>query len=179
MRFPTVAKVAILIALGVCSSLVTSRIIAQTRETITKGKEGKGAKRAAANANSNQFIVASVALGKMDVTARDGKVSVSAGVTARDSRQTYSYLWNVLITDIDMTHTIVNINYDRQLFSLQPGKSYQPTFNDKFSLEPGNYRVELRLFQVDANTNLQSLMNSRGHHEDLVVSGVRMITLNN
>ena len=196
MKVATWAKVAMLVVLGVCSSLITSSILAQSRKSQPSRLNAKGGGRievfkrsrgdsAQAKAPSlveravpEGHLVASAQFDVMDVEAVDGGIAVSAKIVLQDRRPTWSYVWTLSVRD-SSDKEVVGANYNHQVFSMPSGEAKSVTFNETVPVKPGEYAVELRLWHARPDADLTSLRAvrdlSRAHPELTLAKRKRIV----
>lgn len=190
MKLSTGTKVAILVALGACSSAVTRAILAQSgkREVGAQNPTGQNVAhrltrvqvpRAAAAANNgpapeHQFVTSSGTFDGMSVVpTRDG-IAVSAAVTLFDRASKNSYAWTISIRDANGKE-VRGLNYDRQVFRLASPEPKTFTFNDSFQVAPGSYTVQLKLWTPRAGLNIAALRAEGTRHPDNILGGSQKV----
>lgn len=170
MRRRTSAKLAILVALGICSSLTTSLVIDLGHPTkaaqvpndhsVTTVQMATNAPAAALNAMQNGGAriptVASFRMRGMDVAMVGDVVRVSAAVWGVDNRPSVSYIWTLRVYDTNGT-AVLEQHYDKQVFSPPVGQEMTPTFDDAFQLAPGRYKVSLTLYELSRAFGVEKL----------------------
>lgn len=196
MKLSTWVKVAAIVVLGVCSSLVTSSILAQNKKSQPGRQNSKGrgvleqftnvradpaqAKNpsAAAIAVAEQHLVQSADFKGMDVEAKDGGIAISAKVTLQDKRPNWSYVWTLSVRDAS-DNEVVGVNYDKQVFSMPSREPETVTFNETVPVKPGSYTVELKLWHARPDADLTSMRAVRDLrlHPDIAVGDSRRIVI--
>ena len=186
MRSRRFAMLAVLVGLGLASSLLTSQVIAQRkpgggtsgptqavtsmRGLMTKshhvpGQAGKGIP---------VIPNAHFTFGKMTATPADGQVTIDGEVTLQDSRGPTPFIWAVLVHDQDGS-VLSEQDYRDQVFSIQSKEPINPTFHDVIPLQPGIYEVELRLYQFSYRPGVPMFNELGGlNPEDWISSGARV-----
>jgi hypothetical protein len=161
MRFRILARLLLVVVLGLCSWFLTWRIagqralghvaIGQPAPGLTKTRvaaDGEAALKVPAGA----VPVDSIATGHIDaLTVSSGPrgVTVGAKVTLMDKRPNKSYMWGVLVRDASFDNVISTVNYKEQAFSPpRDGKVIEPTFKDVFQLPAGVYYIEVVLYDM-------------------------------
>lgn len=160
MRRSTCIKLGFLAALGACSWLVTSSLLAQGRQRqavrpATKVLLKRGQPPPALPGESVPVVLTGQGtFDEMTVTPRQGGATVDAQVTISDSRGDRSYMWALIVRGVTggphgrVGDIISSFDYDNQVFSVLPGRAARPTFKEDLPLLPGTYFVELRLYEV-------------------------------
>lgn len=163
MKTTTYLKVGALAALGVCTWLITSSIVAGTLK-VSKASSAPAQAFAAQIGGQpsvskrqmlpGEAIPAGVPLngdglyelGNFRVTPDTGKVTVDCGITVVDRRvDRPDLMWTVTITDQATGEVVATVPYLDKVFSLEAGEIQHPTFHDVFALAPGEYEVALQL----------------------------------
>jgi len=186
-------KIGILVVLGIVSSLVTSTILGQVRSTTntTTSKPGANpiapselvstseevsvdaARRAAQLSDGNGFR-----LKKMDVVVNGQDATVTA-IVGMMSQSRASLLWSVVVRD-NVTNVSNHHMYDNQIFSVKDKGYVEPTFKDVFPLKPGSYRIEVRLYRVGPNPDLNKLKTDNDFaYANMVIKYFKDVTVSN
>lgn len=172
MSLKTSIKLGALILLGASGWFATSQLVAQIKtrsplrnEAIQQAQAiGKATKTASNTVTGTPVKMdAHYHLDGLTVTPlAGGRIAVALKATIEDSRPNKpSCLWTVLIKDKSSDQMVAEVNYTNQLFTVKSGEKAAPTFNETFPLPPGQYNVEVRLYEVHPSNDLKA-MNKRG-----------------
>lgn len=190
----TFLKLGMVVALGVCTSLVTSVLINLSRSTKAgqlppqspKAKaEAKvlvreGIRPPVQNAPPNNRLalktLATFMLRDISISTNGPVVKVSAGLSFFDARPNIFYVWSLHAYTEDKM-VVFERFYDKQIFGPPPnGEQANPTFDDAFELAPGKYSVVLSLYEISPRFGLANLKDKNAERQR-VWSGGQDITV--
>lgn len=187
-------KLASVLALGVCSSVVTSSVLAQVRSRKAKVSAASTAPIQSRTIDSRTGPVGSFAkpalpperpagtyamfnLLNLKAEADGQGVKVFAHVDLQDAREHIKYMWSLTVVDADLGTPVSRINYDQQQFSLPPSRRSAPTFSETLNLPAGQYRVRLDLFEIPPGFDIKSLEGKDIQRSQRVLGGVRTVSV--
>lgn len=199
MRVTLIAKLACLAALGITTFFVTSSIVAgsqnapRRRKPVSQGVQvaphetpGPSTKMVvagpgAASRPADGRVMAPIAsfwLKNLDITAQDQDVFVSASANMSDKRPGMFYFWSMRVTDGANRNAVLNErHYTDQIFRIPSDGELNPTFNERLRLLPGDYLVEVALFQVPVGSDLAKLKDADWIQQQLVFRVGRRVTI--
>ncbi|AGA25016.1 hypothetical protein [Singulisphaera acidiphila] len=178
MRLSVWYKVAVLVILGVSTSLFTSSLLRQSKARVVTSKNASKS-----GLTFTPFTVdAQSQLQSVEVQANKNHVTVKGSAVLYDKRPSSRYLWSLLVKSKATNEVVLQNQYDHQIFAVEPNVPNNPTFREDLMLDPGLYQVELRLYRVTAKTDLRKLREDAKHdkivgHPQLVVAGTRAISV--
>jgi hypothetical protein len=125
------------------------------------------------------YIVARSQMNQVKVQAAGDQVVIAAAAGIIDRRPDTAYVWWVRILDPKGKAVRFAKRYDSQAIWPRRGRELHPTFTDilRPSLPPGNYRVEVALYQIPPKTGLAGLDDPKVARSLVMMSGGEMITL--
>jgi hypothetical protein len=112
-------------------------------------------------------IVASFSLPSVDVLVDQRKVSVDAEAEIKDLTAGVDCMWTLIVKDRDTGDVLSADHFDDQLFQGE-GEFGAPRFHHEMDLVPGRYAVELMIFWVRPETNLDELTRQGARHPDIL-----------
>ncbi len=188
MRRSTIAKFAVVLLLGVGSSVLTSALLSRQHRarasdigTVTGSISPRvpGAPAPVRNPGRDTSF-ASGAMRQYSVQVDGKTVFVSAEAYIRDTRPNVRYVWSVRVSDVkDSSKVLFQKLYDTQVFSLPEEREAVPTFNDviKLPLPSGTYHLEVAPYMVTPVDGLDGTRNPLLHKKLRGPAGVKKITL--
>jgi len=184
MKLKLMAKFAIVAVLGIVSSLVTARIMAQ-RSPVPNPQVPTG-KTWISTGNSQPIVPpgfapeAAFVMQSVDVNVAGGVVHVKARGHIYDLRRGWDYVWSLRFIDpSDGDNTIFEKRYDTQIFRIPDSNETDITFDDTLTppLNPGTYVVQALVYQIPPNLGLAHLDNAQAAKGLRAVSGSRKVTI--
>jgi hypothetical protein len=206
MKAATLGKFVVLGAVAVSTWWLTSKIVAQTRASRKKTAEQTSGVRAAKDEKRPRVTTASKSLKvlepgvapagfddgivppslvnsanieSIEVLSDGPAVGVSVGARIIET-QDMIYVWSLRVhNQAGAKPKLISERYYReQVFKVTPGEFSHPTFNERFELAPGVYKVVVSLHRVPLNFDLAKL----GPPETkppgtILISGSRKITV--
>lgn len=158
MSWKTCGKVLLLVALGVTSSLVTSRVIAQGRaKKRASSANVPNPSQAPSTVGPTPAVVPSyrstgfASIEALNVVPVAGGIRVSGQANLQDVRPNVAYVWSVRVRHPVTKALLAENRYDGQIFQIpKDTHKLRPTFDDAvtLSLPPGAYKAELALYEV-------------------------------
>lgn len=113
-----------------------------------------------------------------DVLVQGQDVFVNAEAGMRDTRIGIVYFWSLRVTDGTNRDIVLNRrDYTDQMFAMPAEREMSPTFEERLRFGPGDYQVEISLFQVPAVTNLTRLQDREWAREHQVFCLARRFTI--
>jgi hypothetical protein len=161
-------KIVVLVALGVCSALITSTVLACFKRdpigpegktiTITAGVvNGQAAKQVPAPGPTS---FASFTMKQLDIRARGHLLAIAAVAHIRDMRPNVAYVWSVRVLDPNHREKVLfEKRYEDQVFALPPEREMDPTFQDEIEipLSARTYLVDISAYMVTPEHGLAGL----------------------
>lgn len=167
MKARLISRVAVLVALGIASSLLTSTLVAQRKQgqtysasmkpvpgAATKFRKDQGPAPAPVGISVPVKFDAHFTFNKMTVEPAPGQVAVDAQVTLQDSRGPTPFMWAVVVMDEGGKKRLSEMNYVNQIFSIQSKEPIKPTFKDVVQLQPGTYKIQVRLYEFSRDVGV-------------------------
>jgi hypothetical protein len=191
MRLPLVFKVSALVALGVVTSILTTRAMQAPSPRAASGRSpgGRTTTRpirpdlAPPDLPVDRTVVASGAMHRLDIEAEGNRVWVAAVASIQDKRPNMSHVWTVRVFSPDDVEVVLfERRYDEQVFHVPPSSTaVELTFEDVLSLPlpTGDYLVEVAIYRVPPNHGLADLNDTRAARTLIGPSGRARINLEN
>ncbi len=169
MRFATLTRTLGLTIVGLCSFLVSSFIVQATRACpqatppirdvavkvpgapiVTTGDSRPGD---AKQHSRSHPPLARHALRLVSIQVKGDKVRIAAAARMYESRPNRKFVWSARVVDPSNEKVLFERRYDHQMFVLDAGVEFEPTFADTFRvpLPPRSYRVEAMIYKVQPN----------------------------
>lgn len=192
MKTATCLKVVVLVLLGVCSWVVTTKLLAQSPRQRAKYRAYTAAHQPPVLSYTRRQRTPDdppppqgrppgdyYEMGAVTITPEHGYITVKGSASITDSRPDRpNFMWAVVIKDEAGDNILHSFPFRDQIFTVGAGKTKSPTFKDTFALGPGKYFVELRIYGVTPDTDHTTLVQTNYPHPGLMLSGGGYVTVN-
>jgi len=114
---------------------------------------------------------------EMSVVAKGNEVSIAARVWMYEARPAKQYRWTLRVHERSRKLTVIDRDYNDQIFTLPAGKLMDPTFNEVVRLAPGEYSVEIILDGFTEGFDLTKLKDRDIERQQRVLSNIQRVTV--
>lgn len=118
-----------------------------------------------------------IRLDNLSVTTQGTQVGVVASTTMHNVPNHSLYMWGLMVRDEDTKDILINEIYENQGFSTIPRKTINPVFFEEISLGPGNYFVQIRLYNVSPDMDLEKLKTKKMPQANISLTGYKKISI--